>query len=287
MIDGGIITGALIAGALSGGAMYMGQQSANEANRQIAGNANATSAAIANQDRVDRLNYFQAQQNFQEIMSNTAYQRALADMRAAGLNPMLAYQRGGATTPSGGAPGAVSNPHFEVPEMKNVLGAAASSALQGATAIASLEKTAADIENVQATTKLAEADTHRSNMQAAQAAQETATGRERERLTNMMVTTEIDRQAQLRAQTGLASAQTVTERARPEVLQTEANRNRAAANRDEADAFNRREYGPPGPVSSTVGGFSALIDNIRRSLGWSGGHSGQSVPQVIEVTPRR
>lgn len=38
---------------------------------------------------------------WQENMSNTQYQRAVGDMEAAGINPMLAVSQGGAGTPSG------------------------------------------------------------------------------------------------------------------------------------------------------------------------------------------
>lgn len=66
---------------------------------------------------------------WQEQMSNTAYQRAVEDMKKAGINPILAYTQGGASTPSG-AQGTIGSAS---------MGMASSSAL-GATALPGIKQ---------------------------------------------------------------------------------------------------------------------------------------------------
>ena len=45
----------------------------------------------------------QRNRDYQTQMANTAYQRAVQDLKRAGLNPILAYSQGGAAAPSGSA----------------------------------------------------------------------------------------------------------------------------------------------------------------------------------------
>jgi hypothetical protein len=113
------IMGSILGGLISGGATYAGTSAQNEANKEMA----------------------QAQMNFQERMSSTAYQRSVADMKKAGINPMLAYQQGGASSPGGATA-----------QMQNVAGNSARDTIDGAIEMATLK-------NIQQSNKKLKADT--------------------------------------------------------------------------------------------------------------------------------
>ncbi|WNK14369.1 MAG: DNA pilot protein [Microvirus sp.] len=109
----------LVAPAIGGIASYYGQKQTNMSNAQQA----------------------QAQMDFQADQTGSSYQRGVADMKAAGLNPMLAYSQGGASS-GGGAQAS----------MGNELGAGANSAMSIAQARQQMAQSQAQIENINADT---------------------------------------------------------------------------------------------------------------------------------------
>ncbi|QCQ84699.1 DNA pilot protein [Blackfly microvirus SF02] len=137
----------------------------------------------------------QIQRDYQTQMSNSAYQRATADMKAAGINPMVAYQQGGASAPPGasGSVGAVGGPVASsgaasspgassagLPRVENVMGNMVSTAMEAAKLIPTLKLLDQNVENakytadnIQANTGKAMADTSASEKLAGKLESET------------------------------------------------------------------------------------------------------------------
>lgn len=92
-----------------------------------------------------------ANRDFQAAMSNTSYQRAMADMRKAGLNPILAGKLGGASTP----PGAMAH----IPDLGAAFNSAYANQTQRMQTEANVGKVEQEVENLQAELELTEQQT--------------------------------------------------------------------------------------------------------------------------------
>jgi len=136
----GSFLGDVVGGVLN----YQGAKKANKASKKLAREQMAFQQASSRE-----------QMAFQERMSNTAYQRAMEDMRKAGLNPILAYNQGGSSSPSGAQSSGASA------QMVNELSGAVSTALDA-------KRLRFEIENMKKQNKLLDAQTDQAYATSAQ-----------------------------------------------------------------------------------------------------------------------
>lgn len=89
------------------------------------------------------------QRQWSENMSNTSWQRGVEDMKKAGLNPMLAFHQGGASTPAG-ASAVASGTHATPAQTPS---APSTSHLNAMHAAAQIEQIEAQTDNIEADTE--------------------------------------------------------------------------------------------------------------------------------------
>lgn len=99
----------------------------NQQNRDFIWQTNMQNEAFQRETNAWNAAQVQKQMDFQERLSGSAYQRAMEDMRKAGLNPILAYQQGGASSMPGASPVGIAPknvpPQYQAPRGEAYVGA--------------------------------------------------------------------------------------------------------------------------------------------------------------------
>jgi len=213
-----------------------------------AANQNQQSLQLAREQMQFSAQQAQRQMDFQERMSNSQYQRGMADMKLAGLNPILAYQQGGASAPTGAA-GSSAGANF-VNAMEG-LGQGISSASKGAERFIDLQNTVAQTSTTKTQGELNNANALLSVASAAKTAQEQATSAATEK--------------KVAAETQYTLEQLQNPAAARALMGAQAHSARAAGDLSDEQRKQLALYGPhwTGQVAGSVG---RLWDLIKGSL---------------------
>lgn len=182
-------------------------------------------------------------QDWQQMMRGTAYQESMRDMKAAGLNPILAAGSGATATPGGGI-GSTSGSGGQVGNAGAAMGAGVTSAAGAARTYAETKAVLQNADTASAQEDLNKASTKLADKQSTKTDQDTATSKSAERLNDAAALTKV---ADAAASFANANSANATARVNTRV------------------AEDTERFGDS-PISKAVGGLLRMLNTGVRSV---------------------
>lgn len=258
----------ILGGLISGGSSLIGGIMGNNSQQEMARQNNQWNFLMQLQN-----------QAFQMGMSSSAYQRGVADMKAAGLNPAMMF--GGSGGPASTPPGSMSS--GTMPIVRDVIGPAVDSAMRAFGLKSEVALREADVENRQATNSLIQQQTQKTADEAANVRADTTLKTLEvapKKLQGALVQSMIE---QNRSSARQAESQAAELSARQGKYQSEIERTRAETKSTEARTDYFRKFGTGNltnfgdwgqAITSSAHGFARTLDTLRGGV--------QTYPQVLD-----